>query len=178
MLLQDLETKRLIIRRFAFNDWPAVYAYTSDPQVMTYMPEGALTRALAREYVERNLGHTAEAYALVLKDERLLIGHIIYHPWFAPLTEELGWVMHPAYQRRGYASEAACALLDYSFIERHMHRVVATCQPENIASYRVMEKIGMRREGHFRQCLYRDENLWWDEYFYAILRDEWLARFK
>ena len=55
------------------------------------------------------------------------------------------------------------------------HRVIATCQPENPASYRVMEKIGMHREGHFRKFIYRGENLWWDELFYAILDEEWYA---
>ena len=38
-----------------------------------------------------------------------------------------------------------------------------------------MEKIGMRREGHFRQCIYREGNIWWDEYFYAILEEEWFG---
>ena len=41
-----------------------------------------------------------------------------------------------------------------------------------------MEKIGMRREGHFRQCIYRQENVWWDEYFYAILAKEWFSNNK
>ena len=94
-------------------------------------------------------------------------------PQFAPRTYELGWVIAPAYQRHGYASEAAQALRDYCFANLNAHRVIATCQPDNPASYRVMEKIGLRREGHFRQCIQRSETEWWDEYFYALLRDEW-----
>ena len=65
------------------------------------------------------------------------------------------------------------ALLKHGFESLHLHRIIATCQPENAPSYRVMEKLGMRREGHFRQCFYRGEDHWWDEYFYAILEDEW-----
>ena len=52
--------------------------------------------------------------------------------------------------------------------------MVATCQPENTPSWRVMEKLGMQREGHLRKCIYRREK-WWDEYFYAILEEEWFA---
>ena len=46
---------------------------------------------------------------------------------------------------------------------------------ENVASWRVMEKIGLRREGHFRRCVYVDEATWWDEYFYALLEEDWFA---
>ena len=53
-----------------------------------------------------------------------------------------------------------------------LHRVIATCQPENTASWRVMEKLGMRREAHFRKGHYRGAT-WWDEYFYALLAKEW-----
>jgi len=53
------------------------------------------------------------------------------------------------------------------------HRVIATCQPANVASYRVMETIGMRREAHFRQCTHRGGDIWWDAYFYALLQKEW-----
>jgi RimJ/RimL family protein N-acetyltransferase len=56
------------------------------------------------------------------------------------------------------------------------HRVIATCQPENVASWRVAEKLGLRREGHFRACLYRAPGVWWDEYFYALLAEEYEER--
>ena len=99
----------------------------------------------------------------------------MFHPWFAPQTYELGWVFHRAYHGHGYATEAAEALLRYSFEALPLHRVIATCQPQNVASWRVAEKLGLRREGHFRQCLRRLENQWWDEYFYALLAEEWFT---
>jgi len=70
----------------------------------------------------------------------------------------MGWVFHRAYHGHGYATEAAGALLQYSFAALHLHRIIATCQPENVASWRVMEKLGMRREAHFRKCIKRTEN--------------------
>ena len=65
--------------------------------------------------------------------------------------------------------------MDFAFGALRCHRVVATCQPENVASWRVMEKLGMRREAHFRQGLYQATGEWWDEYFYALLADEHFA---
>ena len=175
MRLTKLHTSRLEIRRFESADWRPVYAYTADPAVMAYIPEGTFTEAQAQAFVARNSGGEAEVYAVVHGAEQQLIGHMVFHPWFAPQTYEIGWVFNPAYHRRGYATEAAAALLAYGFKVLKLHRIIATCQPENPASYGVMEKIGMRREGWFRQCIYRDEGYWWDELFYAILAEEWAA---
>ena len=169
----NLHTSRLEIRQFDVADWRAVYAYAADPTVMTYIPEGTFTEEQAQTFVTRNSGDELEAYAVVHSADRQLIGHMVFHPWFAPQTYEIGWVFNPAYHRQGYATEAAAALLAYGFEELKLHRIIATCQPENPASYGVMEKIGMRREGWFRQCIYRDAGRWWDELFYAILDEEW-----
>lgn len=141
--------------------------------VMAFIPDGPYNKVQARQMIEANVGEIAEIFPVILKTECKLIGHMVFHPWFAPRTYEIGWVFHPAYHGKGYASEAARALLCYAFEVLNCHRVIATCQPENKASFRVMEKIGMRREGHFRKCIYRNKYLWWDEYFYAILEEEW-----
>lgn len=177
MITQCIETKRLQIRPFREGDWPAVAAYTALPTVMEYMQEGVQSADQTRAFVTQNAtGAAVTAYALVLKADATLIGHLVFHPWFAPRTYEIGWVLHPAYHRQGYASEAAAALLHYGFETMQLHRIIATCQPENPASYGVMEKIGMRREGHFQQCIYRGGEHWWDEYFYAMLAHEWEQR--
>lgn len=168
-----IETERLVIREFETADWPAVFAYTSDPAVMAYIPEGVMTAEQTQVFVALHQGSEAMMWPVVLKERGQLIGHMVFHPWFAPRTYEIGWVFHSGWHGRGYATEAASALLDYGFRELGLHRVIATCQPENPASYRVMEKMGMRREGHFRKCIYRPDGSWWDEYFYAILEEEW-----
>jgi [ribosomal protein S5]-alanine N-acetyltransferase len=173
MIKSPIETQRLVIREFAAEDWPAVYAYTADPAVMAYIPEGVMTAEQTQAFIAIHRGSEASAWPVILKEEGRLIGHMVYHPWFAPRTYEIGWVFHSGYHGRGYATEAALALLQYGFRELGLHRIIATCQPENPASYRVMEKIGLRREGHFRKCIYRGGETWWDEYFYAILEEEW-----
>jgi len=100
---------------------------------------------------------------------------MVFHPWFGRATHEIGWAISSVHQGRGYATEAARALMDFAFSTLRCHRMVATCQPENVASWRVMEKLGMRREAHFRRGLYQQTGEWWDEYFYALLADEYLA---
>lgn len=174
MITEPIVTARLIIRSFQKDDWQAVATYTTMPAVMEFIGDGVDTLEEAKAWVTKNAtGEAIRGYALILKADQQLIGHMIFHPWFAPQTYEIGWVLHPDYHRRGYASEAAVALLHYGFEEMGLHRIIATCQPENPASYGVMEKIGMRREGHFRQCIHRGGDLWWDEYFYAMLAKEW-----
>ena len=176
MLVHSIETPRLVLRRFEAQDWTAVLTYAATPTVMHYIEEGPMTPIQVETWVDKNLGESAQAFPIILQQNRQLIGHIIFHQWFSHRTYEIGWVLHPAYQGQGYATEAAKAVLGYAFAELQAHRVIATCQPENPASYRVMEKIGMRREGYFQKCIYRQESVWWDEYFYAILEDEWQAQ--
>jgi RimJ/RimL family protein N-acetyltransferase len=173
MPIDDIETQRLRIRSFQRDDWQAVYDYTTDPAVMMYIPEGPFTPERAKAFVADNMGEQASAVAVLLKTEDMLVGHMEFHQWFAPQTYEIGWVFDRAYHGQGYATEAALALLRYGFEAMHLHRIIATCQPENVASCRVMEKLGMRREAHFRKCIRGPDNRWWDEYFYALLEEEW-----
>src|SRR5687767_13845002 len=175
MLLQAIQTERLIVRPFEGEDWHAVHSYMSDPKVTAWLPEGPFDEAESRAFVARNVGDAATAYPVFLREGLVAIGHMPFHPWFAPRTYEVGWVLHPNHQGRGYATEAARALVAHSFSTLDAHRVIATCQPENGASWRVMEKLGMRREAHFRQGHLLHGETWWDEYFYAMLEDDWFG---
>ncbi|MHA4307232.1 GNAT family N-acetyltransferase [Bacillus cereus] len=166
-----IEAKRLLIRKFEFKDWEAVHEYTSDSNVMKYIPEGVFTEEDTRNFVNKNMGENAKNFPVILIDENILIGHIVFHKYFGEHTYEIGWVFNPKYFNKGYASEAAQATLKYGFKKMKLHRIIATCQPENTSSYRVMEKIGMRREGYFKKCIPHG-NEWWDEYYYAILEEE------
>ena len=87
----------------------------------------------------------------------------------------MGWIFHPDHQGLGYATEATNALLDLGFGPADMHRIFARCDARNDPSWRLMERLGMRREAHFREHgLFK--GLWDEEFYYAILRDEWLSR--
>ncbi|MEO4052173.1 GNAT family protein [Solibacillus sp. CAU 1738] len=169
-----INTTRLIIRNFEANDWQAVYEYTSNSVVMKYIPENVFNISDAKKFVEENRGEKAEKFAVVLKESNELIGHIAFFKYFGEHTYEIGWVFNPKFHSRGFATESAQAMIDYGFIKMDLHRIVATCQPENISSWRVMEKLGMRREGFFKKCIPCDDG-WWDEYYYGILKEEYVA---
>jgi [ribosomal protein S5]-alanine N-acetyltransferase len=172
---RPLETPRLILRPIAAADWPAIHRYMSDAAVTRWLPEGCLDEAQAQAFAQKNAGRSATNVAVVERGSGELVGHMPFHPWFGPATHEVGWVITAERQGRGYATEAARALLAFAFGPLGCHRVIATCQPENPASWRIMEKLGMRREAHFRQALYQESGEWWDEYFYAILANEYAA---
>jgi RimJ/RimL family protein N-acetyltransferase len=88
---------------------------------------------------------------------------------------ELGWVLDPAHSGVGYASEAARELLRYCFEDLGVHRVVANGFLGNEASWRLMERLGMRRESHaVRESLHRT-GCWLDTVAYAMLAEEWLT---
>lgn len=170
------ETPRLILRGIEIDDWRAIHRYMSDPLVTRWLPEGLLEEEQSRAFAIRNAGEKPEALAVLTKDANELIGHMVFHPWGPPRTYEIGWVFGREHQRRGYATEAARSLFAYAFESLGCHRIIATCQPLNVASWRVMERLGMRREGYFLKCIPREAGEWWDEYFYAILEEEYVAR--
>jgi hypothetical protein len=84
----------------------------------------------------------------------------------------LWYTLHPTYWGRGYTTEAALAIVDFGFRELRLHRIWADCDPANIASCRVIEKIGMRREAHLRENA-KIKGKWVDSLIYAILAREW-----
>ncbi len=89
------------------------------------------------------------------------------------MQAELGWVLDPAHSGHGYASEAVRELIRYSSQDLGVRRIVADCFLENDASWRLMDRVGMRREAHaVRECLHRSGR-WMDIVAYALLEDEW-----
>ena len=176
--LQRLETKRLIIRSFTENDYQDLYEYLSDPTIYVYEPGNPVcideARALASQRAKGN-----DFWAVELKENAQLIGHL-YFQHIDPkeqLMWELGYIFNPKYQRKGFGSEAARALVLYAFENYPIHRVMARCNPKNIASWKLLAKIGFRREGYFREYGFfrRDAKgnpLWHDAYEYAILEKD------
>ena len=89
-----------------------------------------------------------------------------------PGQVEIGFTLASEYQGKGYATEAVSGLLDYVFRGLCKHRVTAITDARNAAAARVLEKVGMRREGHFIQNVWF-KGAWGDEYLYALLGHEW-----
>ncbi|NJM07112.1 GNAT family N-acetyltransferase [Candidatus Gracilibacteria bacterium] len=87
---------------------------------------------------------------------------------------ELGYTLAREHQGYGFGTEMVLALIRYAFVDLALHRVIALTDRENIRSAALMERVGMRREGHFRQSFF-NKGSWRDEYQYALLHSEWLA---
>ncbi len=88
---------------------------------------------------------------------------------------ELGYSLARAHWGQGFATEAVIAVLDYSFLTLRLHRVIAITDCQNAASVALLERVGMRREGHFRQNIWF-KGAWGDEYLYAVLQHEWCTK--
>jgi len=180
-VMKTLETERLILRSFVENDFEAVHAYASVPENIQYMMWGPNEESDTKAFIIQAIKKSREIpckdyqYAAVLKSSGKLIGG-------CSLTiingdqAEIGWILHRDYWKQGFATEMGNRLLAFGFSELGLHRIIAHCDAENRASYRVMERIGMRREGCFleaRPANKFSEKKYGDEYSYAILRDEW-----
>jgi RimJ/RimL family protein N-acetyltransferase len=175
-------TDRLMLRPFTPDDFEALHAIHSDEAVARYLyhepRDAAETRALLAERSPMTRINT-EGDHLVLAIERLDTGRMIGQAMLMYTSAqheqgEIGYLLHPAHHRRGFASEAAVRLLRLAFEGMALHRVVARCDARNIASYRVMERAGMRREAHLRENEFV-KGEWTDELIYAMLATEWRA---
>lgn len=89
---------------------------------------------------------------------------------------EIGWTLHPDHGGLGYATEAVEALLRLCFVDLGLRRVTAGCFADNVPSWRLMERVGMRRETHARQDSLHRSGEWLDGMSYGMLADEWRAR--
>lgn len=173
--MEYFTTERLIIRRFTPEDWQDLYEYLSDPKVTYYEPYDTFSPDACRQEAI-NRSHSKWFWAVCLKSNKL-IGNLYmrkqdYDTW------ELGYVFNKGYQNNGYATESAKALIGYTFCELAARRIVAMCNPENTPSWKLLERLKMRREGHLIKNVYfkRDEKnqpIWLDTYIYAMLREEW-----
>jgi Acetyltransferases, including N-acetylases of ribosomal proteins len=173
-----IKTSRLIIRRFTPEDWVDLHEYLSDPTVVFYEPYDVFTKDESIKEAARRAENEA-FWAVCLRNSDKLIGNI-YLAEGDFFTWELGFVFNSAYQGCGYAFEAASALVEYAFSVCGAHRITAMCNPDNIKSWHLLERLGMRREGHLRDNIYFNINsdnkpLWQDTYEYALLTSEYGA---
>jgi RimJ/RimL family protein N-acetyltransferase len=176
-----LLTDRLLLRDFVPDDWRAAHIYESDPQTVRYQSFGPFSEEQSRDYIARNLesirARPRRLYdlAVVLREDDSLVGRCGLSQSAAEPDEAALWyILNRGYWRRGLMSEAARRLLRFGFEELGLRRVWADTDPRNAASIRLLEKLGMRREAHFRENVFV-KGEWCDTLIYAILRREWQA---
>ncbi len=166
----QLETERLILRRFREEDLEALHDCLSDPEVVKFEPYRPMTLEETAQSLSWRIS-TEAMIALERKEDGCMIGNLYlgkqeYGTW------ELGFLLNRACWGQGYAPEACRALLAKAFAEG-AHRIVAECDPENSASWHLLERLGFQREAHFRQNVYfwtdaEGKPIWKDTYVYAL----------
>jgi len=177
----DLEiiTRRLRLSRLAPSDVMAIYEYRSDPEVCRYQSfePGSIEDAAA--FTARLQGYPFDTpgtwfqFAIRQAGSAEVIGDVgVHFPDDSPRQAEIGFTLAPAYQGRGYATEAVSALIEHLLGSCKKHRVFASVDPRNIRSVALLERLGMRQEAHFRESLWF-KGEWVDDVIYAILRSEW-----
>lgn len=182
MVFIELETERLMFRKFSESDFPVVYDWLGNSENMKYRKGEARSKEETNKYLDWAIS-SAEAdecidfeFAVVLKETGELIGAASLFR----ITEEpeLGWTVHRKYWRQGFGIEIGKALLKFGFGTLGLWRIIAGCNARNHASYRIMERIGMRKEAYFVKAQRGNSALnyeWCDRFQYAILKEEWEA---
>jgi RimJ/RimL family protein N-acetyltransferase len=178
-----IETDRLLLRPFSRGDVDAVFAYRQREDVARYLFDAPMSHESCAEAVQARILQVSFAaendritLAVTRRKDDTLVGEITLI-WRSVTSQqgEIGYVFNPNFHGRGYALESVRALVSLGFDEFSLHRIYARCDPRNTPSFRLMERLGMRREAHLReQALQRGE--WTDEYIYAMLARDWAAR--
>ncbi|MEU9502432.1 GNAT family N-acetyltransferase [Streptomyces sp. NPDC048196] len=178
-----IRTPRLDLRPVTEDDFAAIHGYQRLPEVCRYLYWGPLDEAGSRASVAAKSRRTTLRdsgdflqLAVVVRETGTLVGDVS----FVLRSREhrqggIGYVFHPEHAGRGYATEAARALLALGFEELQLHRIQAELDGRNTASARLLERLRMRREGHLRENEFLDGE-WSDEVVYAMLAREWRAR--
>jgi RimJ/RimL family protein N-acetyltransferase len=177
-----IETERLSLRPLVYEDFDDAHAYYSRPDVARYLYWQARDREESLEVLARYAGLTEleeEGDGLVLGVVPREVGRVVGQvnlQWRSREHRqgEIGFVFHPDHHGRGYAGEAAREMLRIGFEDLLLHRISGRCDARNLASARLMERLGMRREAHLVENeLIKGE--WTDELVYAMLEQEWFA---
>lgn len=176
MILREIETDRLRIRLFRPSDAARIMQYRSAPELKKFLSwpksQADLDAAIANAS-EKLVDGTWSQFGIARKVDDHLVGDCAIKPnAINPRTAEIGIAIAPEFHGQGYAKEALSALFSVLFIECGFHRIFFSVDPANVSSCALMERLRMRKEGHFKQSLwYRDE--WVDDVIYAILASEW-----
>ncbi|MBQ8200649.1 MAG: GNAT family N-acetyltransferase [Clostridia bacterium] len=181
-----LKTQRLHLREFSADDYEDVHAYSSDYESVRHMMFGPNTPGQTRDYLERQCVEERNAVprmhyniALQRQDNGRVIGGVSLHMNWRRDDAILGAIINRHETGHGFMTEALLGVMEIAFNQLKLHRLHAVCDVDNVAMHRVMEKCGMRCEGRMIQrgkARPEAEKPYFDQFGYAILRDEWLER--
>ena len=174
-----VRTKRLLLREFNHQDWKETLVYQSNPKYLRYYPWTERKEQAVCEFIQQFIEWQGEQprnkfqLAITLPEQQRLIGNCGIRMKSQDAKEaDIGYEIAPDYWGKGFATEAAQAIVSFGFRELKLHRIWAHCLLDNTASWQVLENIGMRQEGHLRENELLKGN-WKDTLLYAILNYEW-----
>jgi RimJ/RimL family protein N-acetyltransferase len=177
----EITTDRLTLSPLSAADAQALFAYRSLPEVARYQNWRPLTVADAQEFIavlasnELDTPDTWFQFGIRLRSTSELVGDFGVHFLEDAQQVEIGFTLAPAAQGRGLGAEAVTGVLDFVFGPLGKHRVTASVDPRNEPSLRLLRRVGLRQEAHFRESLlFKGE--WADDVVFAVLRSEWRAR--
>ncbi len=167
--MDKLYTKRLLIRPMQETDIFHVHEILKDKETMKFFIEGPYSLNKVKEIVNRNHKEFRH-FVVCLRSSNRVIGKISYHDWEQPKSKEIGWIFNPNTTGRGYCTEAANAIKEYAFTSSDINKIVAVTQPDNVASVKVCEKMGMHIEKTKIKSIHFKDDIYWDEIFYSIIK--------
>ncbi len=174
-----LNTERLLLRPIHKSDAESVFRYRSDALTNKYQGWIPKTVDDVVSFIDNRVSPVIDIngtwfqYVIIKKDDGALIGDVGLH-FFGPNNKqvEIGCTIDKNYQKHGYASEALSEIFRYLFNTLGKHRIIASIDPRNEGSIRLVEKLGFRKEAHFKESIFLDGE-WLDDLIYAVLRSEW-----
>lgn len=179
-MIASLIGHSVTLREMLETDWMDVHAYASLPTVSRFQPWGPNSEDDSLEFVQQVVSDSNEVprsrfvFAVIVENKLIGSGEINIQD-FIDRKGEIGYVVHPDYWGLGYATEVAKMFIEFGFTQLNLHRISATCDPRNIGSVKVLEKVGMVREGTIRDD-FLIHNGWRDSHLYGILEHEWLEQ--
>lgn len=169
--------ERMVLRPITLDDAADIYEYAGDDKVTKYVTFDThqsvadTKESIAAYYINAPLGK----YAIALKDTNKMIGAIDLRIEKEAKTAELGYILNPKFQGKGYMTEAGKLILNFAFKELTLHSVFARYISINEASGRVMERLGMHRDGLLRAQSEHKGNIV-DFVYYSLLKSEYEAQ--
>lgn len=177
----ELETERLILRPINKSDTESVFRYRSD--AITNQFQGWIPKNIddVQDFINNrvsptiNLTETWFQFVIISKAVEGIIGDFGLHFYGKENKQvEIGCTIDKKFQRNGFATEAIIEVMKYLFNTLNKHRIVASIDPRNLNSIRLVEKLKFRKEAHFKESI-MSNGVWTDDLIYAILKKEWIG---
>lgn len=170
-----IETNRLAVRKFQTNDWKDLAEILTDKNVVYYEPYDIFSYEQCKAEAEK-LSRSNSFYAVVLKNTDKVIGKLYFNNEGNYGTYELGYTFNAEYQGYGYAKESSSALIKYAFENMGVRKIIAYSDSTNERSWRLLETLGMKREGELKAHTFKHKNkngepIWQDMLVYALFND-------